>query len=92
MFKARDFLGDLKENPVRAVAQLAIDGNPDLEIVDSDDEAGTFTVRNLQTGEVATLNFQDIADGKFTVTTEEGEVTVSAAPSNGGWWGHGFRA
>ncbi len=81
MFKARDFLGDLKENPVRAVAQLAIDRHPDLEVVDSDDEAGTFTVRNLQTGEVATLNFQDIADGKFTIITEEGDVTVSAAPS-----------
>ncbi len=81
LFQARGFLGDLKEDPVRAVAQLAIDRHPDLEVVDSDDEAGTFTVRNLQTGEVATLNFQDIADGKFTVTTEEGDVTVSAAPS-----------
>ena len=37
MFKARDFLGDMEENPLRAVAELAIDQDPDLEIVDSDE-------------------------------------------------------
>ena len=40
MFKARDFLGDMKENPLRAVAELALEQDPDLEIVDSDDAEG----------------------------------------------------
>lgn len=84
MFKARDFLGDVRENPARALAQLAVDSDPDLEIVESDDEDGTFTVRNLETGEVATLNFQDIAEGKLTVTTEEGEVTLDATEADEG--------
>ncbi len=84
MFKARDFLGDVRENPVRALAQLAIDSDPELEIVESDDEEGTFTVRNLQTGEIATLDFQDITEGKLTVTTEEGEVTLDATASEEG--------
>lgn len=84
MFQARDFLEDMEENPLRAVAELAIGQDPDLEIVDSDDAEGTFTVRNLRTGEVTTLNFQDITDGKLTVITEEGEVTMEATPSDEG--------
>jgi hypothetical protein len=83
-FKARDFLGDMEENPARAIAELAIQQDPNLEIVDSDDAEGTFTVRNLSTEEVVTLDFQDIADGKLTVTTEEGEVTMEATPSEEG--------
>jgi hypothetical protein len=83
-FKARDFIGDVQENPARAIAELAIQRDPDLEIVDSDESEGTFTFRNLRTGEVATLDFEDIAEGRFTVTTEEGEVTMEATPSEEG--------
>ena len=84
LFKARDFVEDMEGNPARAAAEVVIRSNPDLEVVDSDDAEGTFSVRNLRTGEVATLDFRDIADGKLTFTTDEGEVTMEATPSEEG--------
>ena len=59
-------------------AQSIIRDNPELDLVETDEEAGTITVRNNKTGEIATLNFEDIAEGKFSVTTDEGEFSVDA--------------
>jgi hypothetical protein len=78
LFKARDFVGDLRDNPIGAVAAMAIRSDPELEILETDDDAGTITFRNTRTGKVATMNFQDIADGKFSLTTDEGEFTLDA--------------
>ena len=60
-------------------AQTMIRDNPNLDLVETDEEAGTITVRNNKTGEIATLNFEDIAEGKFSVTTDEGDFSVDAS-------------
>ena len=73
-----DLVESLEDNPGRTLAETAIRMNPELELLSTDDAAGTITFRNIETGEEATLNFEDIAEGRFTMTTTEGEVAVDA--------------
>ena len=53
--------------------------NPELEEISTDEEAGTMTVRNTKTGEEITVNFEDIEEGKFSFTTDKGEIRVDAS-------------
>ena len=79
-----EFLDDLQEDPAKVTAETIIRVNPELDLISTDDEAGTITFRNNRTGEEATLNFEDIAEGRFSVTTEEGEFSVDAAAGGSG--------
>ena len=76
--KAVDFVEDVQENPEAAVEML-IKANPDLELVESDRDAGTITIREKDSGEVITVNYEDIKEGKLTFETDEGEMTFSAS-------------
>lgn len=75
MNTARDFA----DNPARGAAELVIRANPDLEVVDSDPDAGTLTVRNKETGEEATFDFDEIAEGRFSWSTGEGEGGIDVS-------------
>jgi uncharacterized protein YneF (UPF0154 family) len=77
--KVQDVAADFEENPAMATARMIVKLNPELEEVSTDEEAGTITVRNSKTGEVITVNFEDIEEGKFSFTTDEGEITVDAS-------------
>ncbi len=80
---AGDVAADFEKNPAKAAAELAVRLNPDLELVESDDDAGTMTIRNKKDGEVVTLDFKDIADGNFRVTTKDGETSLSVGGDEG---------
>ncbi len=75
---------EFEANPTKAAAETAIRLNPELELVSTDDEAGTITFTNTKTGEEATLNFEDIAEGRLSMTTEEGEYSVDASDEGEG--------
>jgi uncharacterized protein YneF (UPF0154 family) len=77
--KVKDVAADLEENPTRTIARGIIMANPELEEVSADDEAGTITIRNTKTGEIITVNYDDIAEGKLSFTTDKGEITVDAS-------------
>ncbi len=79
-----EFVEDMKENPAKALAETAIRTNPELDLVATDDDAGTITFTNTKTGEEATLNFEDIAEGRFSMTTDEGEFRVDATDAGEG--------
>lgn len=79
-----DFVADLRDNPAKKTAETVIALNPELELVSTDDEAGTITFVNTTTGEEATLDFEDIAEGRFSMTTDEGEYRVDAADGGEG--------
>ena len=79
-----EFLEDLQDNPAKTAAETMIRMNPELDLVASDDRAGTITFRNTRTGEEATLNFEDIAEGRFSMTTSEGDVSIDATGQAGG--------
>lgn len=95
-----DFVEGLEGNPARTIAETAIRMNPELELLSTDEDAGTITFRNKETGEEATLNFADIAEGRFTMTTSDGDFSVDAPAGGGdvqrtGWsithrWEHPF--
>ena len=74
-----EFLQDMQDNPAKATAETMIRMNPELDPVATDDEAGTITFRNNRTGEEATLNFEDIAEGRFSMTTSEGDYSIDAS-------------
>ena len=69
--KAEEF----EKNPTLAAAKLMVQANPELEVVKSDEDAGTLTIKNTKTGEVVTMNAKDIEEGKLTFTTKDGTAT-----------------
>ena len=78
------FLKKAADNPAFTAAKIAVQANPDLELVESDEDEGTLTVKNVKTGEVVTLNAKDIQEGKFTVTTDEGTTTFDGSKTGDG--------
>jgi hypothetical protein len=77
--KAKDVLTDVAENPVKAAAEMMVKLNPDLELVSSDDEAETMTIRDKKTGTVSTFNWSDISEGKLTFETDGQSYTVDGS-------------
>jgi hypothetical protein len=73
-----------EQNPALAAAELAVRANPELEVVESDADEGTLTIKNTKTGEVVTMNAKDIEDGKLTFTTKEGTTTLDGSASGEG--------
>lgn len=81
--KGKEFVETAEKNPAVTVAKVATALDPNIEVVDSDDKAGTVTLRNKKTGETITLNAEDIdiRKGRLKFTNEKGEeVTVEASP------------
>ena len=79
-----DFVEGLRDDPARTAAEAIIRINPELDLISMDDTAGTITFRNTTTDEEATLNFADIAEGRFSMTTAEGEVSIDATENGAG--------
>lgn len=69
--KAKDFA----ENPELASIKLIAAADPDIELVESDADAGTATLRNLKTGEVIEVDFDDIREGKIRWTVDGKETS-----------------
>jgi hypothetical protein len=80
MFKKK-VIDPAKENPTMAAAETLVRLNPELELVSSDRDKNTLTVKNTKTGEVVTINAEDIKDGKITFETAEGKTVVDASQS-----------
>jgi len=82
--KVKEVAGDMQDNPVKATAEFVIRANPELDLVESNDEDGTMTIKNNKTGEVATFDYTDIKEGRFRWTTDEGEVSIDASSAAAG--------
>lgn len=81
----KDVAKDFEDNPGLAAARLVVRASPELEEVSVDEDAGTMTVRNTKTGELVTVNFDDIKNGRFSWTAEGGEeVTVDVSQADSG--------
>jgi hypothetical protein len=70
--KAQSFM----DNPEMGVAKAIVMANPEWELVSSDDQAKTLTVRNKKTAEEMTVNIDDIKNGKIEFKTKDGTSTV----------------
>src|SRR5215472_13741698 len=56
----------IQKKPALAAAKAIVALNPDLELVSSDDEKGTLTIRDKQTGEVIIVTADDANKGKLS--------------------------
>ncbi len=82
--KIKGYAESAKKNPAVFAAKLAVAANPDLEVVSSDDESGTVTIRNKKTGEEITMNAADIKNGRLKFKNEKGEeVTFEGSGEKG---------
>ncbi len=65
-----------KKNPGLATAKMLVTMNPDLEIVSSDDSAGTITVHNKKDGKTLTMKFDPQKKSMVVVDENGKESTV----------------
>lgn len=77
--KAEEF----EKNPTYAAAKLAVQVNPDLEIVSSDEKNGTLTIKNKKTGEVITMSAEDAKEGRWTFKSDQGTATFDTSGKEG---------
>jgi len=75
----------IKKNPAEAAARIWVASNPDMEMVKIDEDEGTITVRNKKTGEVMTLDMDDIEKGKISIRDEKTgkEIHITAEGEGG---------
>lgn len=81
--KVKDVASEFEDNPARAAAEMIVRVNPDLEMVDSDEDAETLTIREKSSGKVVTLNYEDIKEGRISFESDEGRVEISGNPDDG---------
>ncbi len=75
--KVKDVAGDFENNPEIAAARLLVKLNPDYEEVSVDEDEGTITVRDKKTGKVFTADVEDLKEGRFTISGEDGTTVVT---------------
>jgi len=66
----------MEKNPELAAAKMIVATNPDLELVEADEDAGTITIRNTKTDEELTVDYRDLKDGKIVFKTDKGELKI----------------
>jgi hypothetical protein len=82
--KVKDLAGDFEDNPTKAAAEMIVRMNPELELVESDDQAGTLTIREKDSGKVVTVNYDEIQEGRISFESEEGKVEIGATEDGEG--------
>jgi len=74
--KVKEVAQEFEKNPEKAAAEMFVKLNPELELVESDGDAGTITVREKSSGTVSTFDYSELESGKFSFETEGGGTTV----------------
>ncbi len=77
--KAKKFVEDIEKNPDAAAvkaAEMAMRLNPDVEVVASNPEAGTLTVRDKASGKEVTFNLEDIKSGRLSIESGDERIGV----------------
>ena len=84
--KVGEMAQDIEENPVEMTARLIAAANPDIELVEADDERRRVIFRNVKTGEELVFDFEDIEEGRlsFSAGDETAELTFDPAAEGEG--------
>ena len=75
--KAKSAIAEYQDNPAMAAVKMMTAVNPDLELVGTDEAAGKVTIKNKKTGEVVTVDLEDIKNGKINFETAEGKASLN---------------
>jgi hypothetical protein len=74
----------MKKNPALATVKMAAAFNPDIEILDINEDSGTVRVRNKKDGKTFSVNLDDAKKGRFTFQEEgKGATTVDVSGDKG---------
>lgn len=73
-----------KHNPGLAVGKIIAASNPDVEVLETDDGAGRVRLRDKKTGKVTSLSFDDVRNGRFSMTAEDDNGKTSTLQFGGG--------
>jgi hypothetical protein len=74
-FAARAF----RNNPGAVIARIITAANPNVDVVNTDNGAGTITIRDRRTGKESTITFDQARNGHFSITANDdrgGNATV----------------
>jgi hypothetical protein len=74
---------EVAANPALAAAKVIDMANPDIELVSSDDTARTVTFKKTATGETFTFSWDDIEQGRFSITDGSGSTTTLGVDESG---------
>jgi hypothetical protein len=80
---AKKKIDQFAENPTFNAAKLAVQMNPEIELVSADEGKNTITFKNKKTGEVVTISAEDAKEGRWSVTTNEGTTTFDGSAEKG---------
>jgi hypothetical protein len=67
----------MRRNPGLAVSKMIAATNPDVEVVSTDDNAGTITIRDKKNGKVVTVTFDAVKNGQFRMNAQSEDGTAS---------------
>jgi len=70
---------DLQSQPVTTLARAIALANPDVELVEADEDARRATFRNTRTGETVVVDADDLEQGRISFETADGTVSVDAS-------------
>ena len=77
-------LSEAAKNPEVSAVRATVFAHPDYEEVEFDEDGQSLTIREKKTGKTITASFEEIKEGKLTLTGEDGEeVTFSGDQSEG---------
>lgn len=82
--KVKQAADDFEKDPARAAAEMVVKVNPQLELVETDQEAGKITIRDRESGEVATFDYSQVKEGKISFESDEGQVSFTAGEEGEG--------
>ncbi len=68
----------MRRNPGLAVSKMIAAANPDVEVLSTNDNDGTITIRDRKNGKVVTMTFDQAKNGQFRMSThsDDGNATV----------------
>jgi hypothetical protein len=81
--KVKNIAEEAQDNPSLMAVKMITAADPDLELVSTDEAAGKVTIKKKSTGEVVTVDLEDVKDGKISFETAEGKGSLSFSQESG---------
>ena len=76
-------LDSLRENPALAAAKVIAATNPDIEVVEVDDDGERITFREKSTGKTVTLSLDEVKQDRIRFESDNGEEVVIGSTGEG---------
>ena len=68
--KAKEVVSEVSEDPIAFTSRIIAEANPEIELVEADKDNRRVTFRNTETGEEFTFDYEDVEEGRFSLTSD----------------------